>query len=81
MSQSECSCKNKSPEMLEDGNCICADCKCHYYKRNIDFLGETEDILQQKIRNYGLAIVTTTTVLYGIYFFCCSNYPRSFISI
>jgi hypothetical protein len=79
MSQSECSCKNQNPDMLEDGSCICIDCKCHYYKRND--LGEYEDLLQQKIRNYGMVIMGTTTFLYGIYYFCCSNDPRPFISI
>ena len=73
MSQSECSCKNKNPEMLEEGgNCICSDCKCHYYKRDLD-LGETKNILQQNLHNYGVVIVGTTTILYGVYYFCCEN--------
>jgi hypothetical protein len=73
MSQSECSCKNKNPEMLEEGgNCICSDCKCHYYKLDLD-LGETKNILQQNLRNYGVVIVGTTTILYSVYYFCCEN--------
>lgn len=72
MSQSECSCKNKNPEILEEGgNCICTDCKCHYYKRN-DVVGE--DLLQNKIRNYSMVFIGTSTVFYTIYIFCCEKH-------
>jgi len=60
---------------LEDGNCICIDCKCHYYKRN---LGEN-DVLQNKLRNYGVVIIGTSTILYGIYLFCCEKHLISLI--
>jgi hypothetical protein len=64
---SNCNCKNKSPEMLE-GNCICTDCNCHYFRRNDDLKDEW---LQNQLRNYGMVILGTSTVCYGIYLFCC----------
>lgn len=66
--QKECNCKSKTLDMLEDGNCICTDCKCHYYKRETD-----EDLLQNKLRNYGIFIIGTSTVLFGIYIFVAKN--------
>jgi hypothetical protein len=67
-----CCCKNKNPDpdMLEDGNCICTDCKCHYYKRN---LGEN-DVLQKNIIKFGGIILGTSTILYGMYLFCCEKH-------
>lgn len=65
-----CNCKNKSVE-LEEGNCICTDCKCHYYKRIMD---NNDDNIQKIIRNYSIGIIGTTTVLYNIYLFCCEKH-------
>jgi hypothetical protein len=64
-----CNCKNKSPELLEGGNCICTDCKCHYYKRNDDNDDE-KNVLQKII----IVIMGTSTLLYGIYILCCENH-------
>lgn len=76
----ECNCK--SPEMLE-GNCICNDCKCHFYKRNMGEIGNNdgdssminkESFLQTKIRNYGVIILGTSTIIYTMYIFCCEKH-------
>ena len=84
---SQCNCKSQNPEMLES-NCICNDCKCHFYKRN---LGEIENndndndssiinkesFLQTKIRNYGFVILGTSTIIYTMYIFCCEKHLGS----
>jgi hypothetical protein len=81
MSQfSECSCKHKNkkpvldtelgPDLEEGGNCICIDCKCHYYKRETDDL----ELLQNTLRNYGMICIGTSTLLYTIYIFCCDRW-------
>jgi len=73
---SECNCNDsKSPDMLEDGNCICTDCNCHYFRRNKD----TDEWLQNKLRNYGMVILGTSTIFYGIYLFCCEKHFTYFV--
>ena len=67
---SECNCK--SPDTLEDGNCICTDCNCHYFI-------EKDEWLQNKLRNYGMVILGTSTALYGIYLFCCEKHLSYFV--
>lgn len=64
--QTNCNCKNKTPEMLEGGNCICNDCKCHLRKQNTSSVEIPDDFLQTKIRNYGLFILGTSTIIYTI---------------
>lgn len=76
---SNCNCNNQNPDMLEDGNCICTECNCHYFRRNDC---KDDEWLQKKIRNYGMVILGTSTVLYGIYIFCCGeNHSPLFFSI
>jgi len=83
---SECNCcKNKTEDLspdLEDGNCICTECNCHYFRR-FGNLEKSEELLNKKIdnewlqnylRNYGMVILGTSTVLYGIYIFCCEKH-------
>ena len=79
---SECNCcknKNENPDLspdLEDGNCICTECNCHYFRRNIEKLEEDPKSkwLQNHLRNYGMVILGTSTFLYGIYIFCCEKH-------
>ena len=66
-----CNCKNI---LEEGGNCICTDCNCHYYKRIMDNNDKDDDNIQKLIRNYSIGIIGSTTILYGIYFFCCENH-------
>ena len=56
---------SNSPDMLEDGNCICTDCNCH---------SDKDEWLQKKLRNYGIVILGTSTALYGIYLLCCEKH-------
>ena len=77
---SECNCcKNKdlSPD-LEDGNCICTDCNCHYFRRNLNLEEEEPKWLQNHLRNYGMVILGTSTILYGIYLLCCEKHLSYF---
>lgn len=80
---SECNCcknknKNENPD-LEDGNCICTECNCHYFRRNLEKLEEEEPKwLQNHLRNYGMVILGTSTILYGIYIFCCEKHLSYF---
>ena len=71
---SECNCiKNNE---LEDGNCICIDCNCHSFRQN-DLEKDKEkdeEWLQNKLRNYGIVILGTSTIFYGIYLFCCEKH-------
>ena len=87
---SECNCTNaKSLYMLEsgepepekDGNCICTDCNCHYFRRNVDQLPDLnkDEWLQNKLRNYGMVILGTSTIFYGIYLFCCEKHLHYFV--
>ena len=80
----ECNCK--SPDMLEE-NCICNDCKCHFYKRNMGEIGNNdnndssiinkENCLQTNIRNYGFVVLGTSAIIYTLYIFCCEKHLDS----
>ena len=82
---SQCNCKSQNLEMLES-NCICNDCKCHFYKRNMgEETGNNNDssivnkefFLQTNIRNYGFVILGTSTIIYTMYIFCCEKHLGS----
>jgi hypothetical protein len=36
-----------------------------------------EDLLQTNIRNYGFAVLGTSTIIYTIYMFCCEKHLGS----
>jgi hypothetical protein len=78
---SECNCcknKNENPELdLEDGNCICTECNCHYFRR-FEKSEVDNKWLQNHLRNYGMVILGTSTLLYGIYIFCCEKHLSYF---
>ena len=79
---SECNCNksndksnDKSHDILEDGNCICTDCNCHYFRRDSD----KDEWLQNKLRKYGIVILGTSTALYGIYLLCCEKHLHIYL--
>ena len=68
--QKECNCKKKL-ELLE-GNCICTDCNCHYYKRDV-YINEEDEKEEEKLQTKLWILIGTSTFFYTVYLFCCGD--------